>query len=169
MSKIHQVSPSNGDLHVKESTAPAAKVAIRFLKIVSDVSSFPGRDLSYLDCAVCTQRGQSQGSKKVQDVEHVQVPLSFHEAAHDTLDARVVLDNLTCCRVEAFSVQHRILLDHICYRKDWGESVGELQNAHRRNESSQTRKIGNGSSDDEGNGPIHGNHADPKELAGLGV
>lgn len=114
-----------------------------------------------------TQSGRRQRAQTVDDIEHVQVPVTGHEAPHHPLDARVLQGDLAGGRVEALAAAEGVLLDVEGEVQEGGEAVGELDDAEGGDEGDEAREVGDGGADDESDGPVYGDQGHPEELAAL--
>lgn len=128
------------------------------------------RCLQRSTASIHTQTSSRQTHQKEQEVEGLQVPLLREDTSLPSapLLPRVNAIHGPSSRVKCFLWKHGIFLNFDADVEDSWEGVGELQDAGSRDHGSDSCEFRDSSTDDEGDGPVDGNHADPEHLASLG-
>ncbi len=70
--------------------------------------------------------------------------------------------------VEGFAGEHGALLDLEADFQERREGVGEVADAEGADEGGDVAEFGDGAGDDEGEGPVDGDHGDPDEFSADG-
>ena len=113
------------------------------------------------------QPGRRERAQKVNNIPHIQVPIPRHEPPHQSLHARVLQTDLSRDGVVALAAAEGVLLDVEGEVQEWGEGVGELQDAGGGDDGREAGEGGDGGTDDEGDGPVDGDEDHPEEFAVL--
>jgi hypothetical protein len=120
-----------------------------------------------LNSRVATQTANDQRTKEVKDIKRgqeerplVPTPPSPHAAVH--------ADEPLVSLVELLFGQDCAFLDLEADFEERWEGVGEVADAEGADQGANVTEFGDGTSHDEGEGPVDGNHADPDELSSFG-
>lgn len=120
-----------------------------------------------LNARITPQSRRDQCSQHKHQVERIQMPL-LHIAPNPPLRPTIKPRRLSSHRIKPFTFLHRVLLDVEAEHEHWREGVRELQDAERGDKAGEGAEIGDRGSNDEGDAPVDGNHADPDEFSGFG-
>ena len=118
-----------------------------------------------LDRGPNAQTSRRQGTQKVHNIPHIQIPIPRHEPPHQSLHARVLQTDLARNGVVALAAAEGVFLDVEGEVQEGREGVGELQDAGGGDDGREAGESGDGGADDEGDGPVDGDEGDPEEFA----
>jgi hypothetical protein len=112
-----------------------------------------------------TQSAESQGTEAVQHIENVHVPACSKEGIGPALQAMATDTDSTRAWIKTRILLRRIAQNSVTEVKHGRESVRKVQDARSGDDTSESTKVGNGGTDDEGTSPVNGNDGNPDELA----
>lgn len=88
-----------------------------------------------------------------------------HESTGPALDTRVVAGSHTSDRVEALARQSSVYLDAVSDVQEGRESVGEVENQEGAYNSGDAVQVGDGGTDNKGEGPVERSKGVPHPAA----
>ena len=104
-----------------------------------------------LNCGPDPQAASSKPAEEVDDIPHVHIPISRHEATDDALDTDILAIDRAGSRVKSLVIAECILFDVVRKIQERRKGVGELKDTDGSNNGCEAGEVGDSGADDEGN------------------